>query len=548
MRRTLVTTLITLTGAAPALPATADQPPAMPAALSADQPAEQMVEQVAEQVVAPIRPARPVWGAEASPLMRPGRAVRYWTPGKQAKATASDLPESLRSARRESAGPRNTVHGSPVAGKAVPGNAVPGKAVPGKAAPGDATPKSAAARHSVPSAKRITPGGDDNGYARVPRPYTGAPYSRISGRLFFVNAAGSGDSCSASVIRSASKLLIVTAAHCVYGVPEGSSTGRWHTSFAFVPAYDGRGAGVREREPYGRWGGRRAWKPDGYTGAGGGDWNSVYDIALIEVGKRDRTLQDAVGAFTPMLNQGGKHTITTTGYPGLLGRKPYDGRDQLWCLGRTRQAAGVSHAESMLSARSATGQAARAGRLETYNCHLFKGHSGGPWIIKGTGDLVGVLSAGKEDGEADGNSVANALNVEGYGAIVKQADPDGVYDALSVKLSGPARPVARGGSATVSATVTMRGLAAAAQVPVQLTFPAGLRPASTGGAACKSTGRNVACTIAAVHPGKPVRITARLDVADDAARRLPITARVTSTRLDPTQRDNTGTLRLHTRA
>ncbi|MEV4089092.1 hypothetical protein AB0J43_53395, partial [Nonomuraea fuscirosea] len=84
MRRTLVTTLITLTGAAPALPATADQPPAMPAALSADQPAEQMVKQVAEQVVAPIRPARPVWGAEASPLMRPGRAVRYWTPGKQA--------------------------------------------------------------------------------------------------------------------------------------------------------------------------------------------------------------------------------------------------------------------------------------------------------------------------------------------------------------------------------------------------------------------------------------------------------------------------------
>ena len=78
---------------------------------------------------------------------------------------------------------------------------------------------------------------------------------------------------------------------------------------------------MEQREPYGRWGGRRAWKPDGYTGTSGGDWNSIYDIALIEVGKRDRTLQEAVGAFTPMLNQGGKHTIATTGYPGLLGSK-----------------------------------------------------------------------------------------------------------------------------------------------------------------------------------------------------------------------------------
>ncbi|WP_103957573.1 trypsin-like serine peptidase [Nonomuraea solani] len=498
MRKTLVTTLTTLAGVTLALPATADQPPAKadPAKVSA--------------------PGAATWGAESSPLMRPGRAARYWTTGKQAKAKAADLPQSL---------PRPATPVEPgTEAKAGAGNS---------------------ARSSVPATKRITPGGDTNGYAPVRRPYTANPHSRISGRLFFVNAAGNGDSCSASVVRSASKLLVVTAAHCVYGVPDGASTGQWHTSFAFVPAYDGRGAGVRQREPYGRWGGRQAWKPDGYTGLSGGDWNSIYDIALIEVGGRKRALQDAVGAFTPMLNQGGRHTIATTGYPGLLGRKPYDGRDQLWCAGKTRQASGATDDATMLAART-TGKTPDTGRMETYNCHLFKGHSGGPWILRGTGDLVGVLSAGKEDGESDGNSVANALNLEGYGAIVKRADPRGVYDALSVRLSGPSRTVRRGGTTTVTATVTMRGLMAAAQVPVTLDLPAGAGLTAVRGASCDRSARRAACTIDAVHPGRPVRITAQVNVARDAGHTLPITARVTSTRLDPAQRDNTSVLRLHT--
>ncbi|MFB9470731.1 trypsin-like serine peptidase [Nonomuraea salmonea] len=489
MRRTFVTTLAGLTGftglAAP--PATADQPPLFSAKTEHQAPP-------------------PVWGAASSPLMRPRQAVKYWTAAKQAEARAADLPKSPKGAART------------------------------------------AAPLSVPAAKRLTPGGDVNGYARVRRPYTAVPYSRISGRLFFVNAGGQPDSCTASVVRSASELLIATAAHCVYSVAEGTATGQWHRNFLFIPAYDGRAAGLRGREPYGRWGGRRAWKPDGYTGLHGGDWNSSYDIALIEVGRRERTLQDAVGAFTPMLNQGGRHTIATTGYPGLLGREPYDGRDQLWCLGRTRQSAGVARTETMLAA-NATGRTAGSGRMETHNCHLHKGHSGGPWFLKNTGDLVGVLSAGKEDGEADGNSVATALNLEGYGAIVGKADPKGVYDALSVRLGRPARPgrpVRRGRTTTVTATVTMRGLMAAMRVPVTIAAPRGAALAAVHGVACAPTRRQATCLIPAVRPGRPVRIKARVHVAADAPRRLALAARVTSTRLDPTQRDNTDVLRLFT--
>ncbi|GAA3146944.1 hypothetical protein ACFQES_35260 [Nonomuraea salmonea] len=249
-----------------------------------------------------------------------------------------------------------------------------------------------------------------------------------------------------------------------------------------------------------------------------------------------------------MLNQGGRHTIATTGYPGLLGREPYDGRDQLWCLGRTRQSAGVARTETMLAA-NATGRTAGSGRMETHNCHLHKGHSGGPWFLKNTGDLVGVLSAGKEDGEADGNSVATALNLEGYGAIVGKADPKGVYDALSVRLGRPARPgrpVRRGRTTTVTATVTMRGLMAAMRVPVTIAAPRGAALAAVHGVACAPTRRQATCLIPAVRPGRPVRIKARVHVAADAPRRLALAARVTSTRLDPTQRDNTDVLRLFT--
>lgn len=476
MPRALLTTLTAVAGVAFALPAAADRPP--PAAPAGDR----------------------LQGAESSPVMRPARAVRYWTPVKQAKAKAADLPETF-----------------PI--------------------------QTSAQRRSVPAGKRLTPGGDANGYARVPRPYTSDASSRISGRLFFVNAEGRGDACSASVVRSAAGLLIVTAAHCVYSVPQGATHGRWHTNFAFVPAYDGRAASERQREPYGRWGGRRAWKPLGYTGLSGGDWNSTYDIALIEVGRRNRTLQDAVGAFTPMRNQGGGHTVVTTGYPGLLGREPYDGRDQLWCLARTQPGRVIAAAaKPMPAARSAV----TPSKLETYNCHLSKGHSGGPWVLQGTHDLIGVLSAGTEDGQADGYSVANALNVESYGAIVKKADPHGVYDSLSVKADGPVRPVRRGDATTVTATVAMRGLMAAADVPFTLTLPRGAGLGEVSGAACEQTSREATCVIGAVRPGRPVRISARVNVGPDAGRSLPVTAHVASTGLDPSQRDNTAVVRITT--
>ncbi|WP_336212331.1 trypsin-like serine peptidase [Nonomuraea sp. LPB2021202275-12-8] len=403
---------------------------------------------------------------DASPVMDPKRTVDYWTKSKQSEA---DAPEH--------------------------------------------TSGGAERRLTVPEGSRLTPDGDANGYGRMPRPYSAAAASRITGRLFFVDADGGRRSCSGSVVRSAGGLLVATAAHCVYGVSRQTGQGTWSSNIAFVPAYDGHGQSANETAPYGVWGARRAWKPQPFTGAQPWNWDSVYDLALVEVGRSGgATLQDTVGAFTPMRNQGGDYTITSLGYPSDL---PYDGTRQLWCLGRTTVAPGYAQP---------AGQT--AGRLHTVNCHLFGGNSGGPWLDRSSGMLVGVLSSGAENASPDGYTVANPLGPGSYGALVRQADPGGVYDSLSVKGAGSAR--------RLTATVRMRGLMAAARVPVTFGLPRGVRPAP--GTPCAVVRRKVTCTIAVVAPGRPERVSIPIR---GAAARARFTVSVAATFLDPDPRDNT---------
>ncbi len=170
-----------------------------------------------------------------------------------------------------------------------------------------------------------------------------------------------------------------------------------------------------------------------------------------------------------------------------------------------------------------------SGRLHTVNCHLYGGNSGGPWLDRSTGLLVGVLSSGAGDVPGDGYSVANPLGTEGYGVLVRQADPGGVYDALSVKgTRSPGR---------VTATVRMGGLMAAAQVPVTFRLPRGLSLAP--GSSCAAVRQRVTCTIAVVRPGSPARVS--IPIKGRAPVHRKITVSVTSTSLDPNPRDNTHT-------
>ena len=403
--------------------------------------------------------------------MDPLGAIAYWTAGKQSGAGAAELPGG------------------------------------------------AARRADVPVDWRLTPGGDVNGYHPVRRPYTATASSRVTGRLFYLDGDGERRSCSGVVVRSAGGLLVATAAHCVYGLSARTGGAVWSSKIAFVPAYDGSGAGAAARAPYGVWGARRAWKPRPFTGEGMWDWDSVYDLALVEVGRRgSATLQEAVGAVTPLRNEAGDYAVTTLGYPSDA---PYDGLRQLWCQARTTPWPGYAQPARIVD-----------GRLHTANCHLFGGNSGGPWLERASGMLVGVLSSGAGNRSAEGYAVANPLGADSYGALVRRADPRGVYDALSIK--GSAKDLAKGRRSRLTATVTMRGLMAAARVPVTFRLPRGVSaPAGTG---CWGTRRTVTCTLAVVRPGRPERVSLPVRVTRRARHR--VTVSVAATFLDPGRRDN----------
>lgn len=420
----------------------------------------------------------PVPEADVSPAMDPKRAIAYWTARKQFNTDAGSLPENV------------------------------------------VIPRAAGGRAGVPGQKRLTPGADVNGYARMPEPYRRSLDSRATGRLYYLDANGRRKSCSGAVVRSARGLLVATAAHCLYGVSRGRR-GVWSRNIAFVPAYNPRAEKAADRVPYGVWGARRAWKPARFTGVSPYDWDSIYDVGLVEFAKRgSATLQGRVGGFTPMRSEGGRRTVVSVGYPS---DRPYDGTRQLWCLAHTRLWPGHAAGGGV------------GGRMRTDNCHLFGGNSGGPWLTKDGGMLAGVLTSGASNDAGHGYAVANPLGGESYAAVVRRADPRGVYDALSVQGSGTTR--------RVTATVTMKGLMAAADVPVVFTLPPGSRAGKTKG--CTAEGREVRCSLPLVRPGRPVRVS--VPVRIPRTDRPSATVSVASTFLDPDRRDNHDRFRLTSR-
>lgn len=205
------------------------------------------------------------------------------------------------------------------------------------------------------------------GYVPVPPPYDDRrEISRVNGVLFFVQ--NNNDShCSASVIISGSKSLVLTAAHCLHN---GFEPPRWHTMAMFVPAYNGYTTG-HARTPLGRWPVRQAFVPHDFVALPGQPVD--FDVGVIRVYRATRQqvpahLQDAVRGglyartsevfgFFPDVTIAGYPSKTVAGDQGSYG----DGR-QYQCL---------SHIGS-----DPDSTAFLAG-----NCTTSDGNSGGPLML-----------------------------------------------------------------------------------------------------------------------------------------------------------------------
>ncbi|WP_330458607.1 trypsin-like peptidase domain-containing protein [Streptomyces sp. NBC_00820] len=190
------------------------------------------------------------------------------------------------------------------------------------------------------------------------------------GALFGANRAGSltgGHFCTASVVHSPGRDLIVTAAHCVTGV-DGE--------LVFVPGYrDGKA-------PYGVWKVGRRVLPDGW--ARGQDEDSDLAFAHVDA-LRGREVEDAVGGnrFTTGVATGAT-AVTVTGYP--------DSRETP--ISCTNKPTPHSRTQQRIGCPKFTG-----------------GTSGSPWI-NGDGQVVGVLGGHEQGGSTADVSYSVVLGRE----------------------------------------------------------------------------------------------------------------------------------------
>ncbi|MFE6055993.1 trypsin-like serine peptidase [Kitasatospora sp. NPDC056446] len=217
-------------------------------------------------------------------------------------------------------------------------------------------------------------------------PWTGGDaLARTVGRLFFTNH-GEDESCTATVVDSANRSTVVTAAHCVNSPDLLGDNNEWLANEMFVPGYrDGLA-------PYGRFVAR--------AGVADATWllndeqnglkYDAYDQAflVLNTDAAGRRVQDVVGAQRIGFDRPGGTPVHQFGYPressgdpARAGLPEYTGARLAQCAGRTRENPGTAeHPEP----RGQWGAP----------CVMGGGSSGGPRIADldpstGTGTVVG---------------------------------------------------------------------------------------------------------------------------------------------------------------
>ncbi|MFF3375471.1 trypsin-like serine peptidase [Streptomyces sp. NPDC002680] len=190
------------------------------------------------------------------------------------------------------------------------------------------------------------------------------PRSARVGALFNGDLEG-GHFCTASVVRSGGRNLILTAAHCLSG--DGD------TDVVFAPGYrDGRA-------PYGLWRVTKTFVPGAWSDRADEDSDFAFAVVAKSGG---RELQDVVGANVFVSGRAtGVSDVVVTGYPNVLDAA-------ISCTNRP-------------TVHSRTQQ-----RIE---CPDFTdGTSGSPWV-DGAGEVVGVLGGFEQGGSTDDVSYSAVL-------------------------------------------------------------------------------------------------------------------------------------------
>ncbi|MEV6528341.1 trypsin-like peptidase domain-containing protein [Streptomyces sp. NPDC051639] len=190
--------------------------------------------------------------------------------------------------------------------------------------------------------------------------------SRVGALFGDSSALEGGHFCTASVVRSKGRNLLVTAAHCLDGGGK----------LRFVPGYrDGKA-------PYGIWEIRRTYVGDAWTGAQDEDSDVAFATVADQGGKG---VEDVVGGNAFVTGrETGATAVTVTGYPSTLDAP-------ITCTNRP-----TVHSRTQ----------------QRIACPAFAGGtSGSPWV-NGYGEVVGVIGGHEAGGDTDDISYSVVLGDE----------------------------------------------------------------------------------------------------------------------------------------
>ncbi|HWG15834.1 MAG TPA: trypsin-like serine protease [Streptosporangiaceae bacterium] len=181
----------------------------------------------------------------------------------------------------------------------------------------------------------------------------------------FVHAASGNHFCTASVVSSPGKDLLITAAHCING---GNGAG-YRSDIVFIPAYrDGQA-------PFGEWTVARLLVAPQWAKSADPD----YDVGFVVLNSRDgQNIEDVLGADQLGTDHQAAYLVHVTGYP--------DSDDSpITCVNWTSE-----QSDSQLR----------------FECSGYSGGtSGSPWVTRfsprsRTGTIVGVIGGYEQGGDS----------------------------------------------------------------------------------------------------------------------------------------------------
>ena len=206
-----------------------------------------------------------------------------------------------------------------------------------------------------------------------------AHLARLSLRVgaLFEHDANGNHFCTASVVASLGRDLLITAAHCIYG----GKSGGYRQDIVFIPGYrDGQ-------EPYGVWTPARLLVAPQWENSSDPD----YDVGFVVLKPDDgKNVEDVLGANQLGIDSGYQNLVRVTGYPSSQDAP-------VTCVNRTSE-----QSESQLR----------------FECDGFAGGtSGSPWVTHFdprtlTGTIVGVLGGYQAGGSTEAISYSSYLGPE----------------------------------------------------------------------------------------------------------------------------------------